>query len=109
MILQTRRLIPETIFFLPFCSTQTQDENQSTVLTSVRPHILEVSANVLCDDVDGLTMTSTGDDGRCVAMCRVELKDGPVGGVEEGGVDSSLEEERFAACGVSVTRKWSLC
>ena len=70
---------------------------RETVLTSVRPHILEVSVNVLCDDVDGLT--STGDDGRCVAMRRVELKDGPVGGVEEGGVDSSLEEERLPAWG----------
>jgi hypothetical protein len=34
-------------------------------------------------------------------MRRVELEDGPVGGVEEGGVDSSLEEERLPA--------WSEC
>ena len=66
-----------------------------TVLTPLRPHILEVCANVLCDDVDSLA--STGDDGRCVAMRRVKFKNGPVGGVEEGGVDTCLEEEGLPA------------
>ena len=64
---------------------------RKTVLTPGGPHILEVSANVLCDDIDSLT--NTGDDGRCVAMHRIKLELGPVGGVEEGGVDSSLEDE----------------
>ena len=58
---------------------------RETVLTPWWPHIFEVSANFLCDDIDGLP--NTGDDGRCVAMHWVKLKLGPVCGVEEGGVD----------------------
>ena len=64
---------------------------RETVLTPLRPHIIEVSANVLCDNVDSLT--GAGNDGRCVAMHRVKLENRPVGGVEEGGVHASLEEE----------------
>ena len=64
---------------------------RKTVLTPLRPHIIEVSANVLCDDIDRLT--KTGDDGRCVAMHRIKLELGPVGRVEEGGVYSRLEDE----------------
>ncbi len=73
------------------------------ILTSFQPHVVEVSANVICDDVDSLK--NAQDDVGCIPVAQVELDLGPIGGIEESVVHMCLEEEQspiFVKCHAEV-------